>query len=206
MGSSFVLGLAATSATGSMTHAQPIPQRYKGEEPSGEDSTCKRRIQGPGFYHVGLFTTDMDATIRFYTEGFGFTRRYVWNKTRATEPLPTGEFIVLEFNIELLDLGDGNYLEVIGAGKPANELVGDYGLPLQHLALRVADTDAAYARAVAAGAKPHYFNLDNNVVWDGQPLNFVIKSINDDPPVNLRIGWVTGPNNEVIELVRNDVL
>ena len=204
MGSSFLLGLAATSAAGSMTHAQPIPQQYEGEEPSGENSTCRRPIKGPGFYHVGLFTADMDATIRFYTEGLGLIRRYAWNQTRATEPLPTGEFFMfpVPLRIELLDFGDGNYLEVFDIGKPASELTGDYNLPLNHLALRVPDVDTAYARVVSAGAKPH-FNKNNGVEWDGQPLNF---QINGNPPVDFRLAFVKGINNEIIELASNDVL
>ena len=57
-----------------------------------------------------------------------------------------------------------------------------------HFCLRVADTDASYARALAAGAKPR--------------LEPVTRRLSDDPLVEARIAFVTGPSGETIELVK----
>src|SRR6476646_7622925 len=57
---------------------------------------------GFGFHHVALRAMDFDRTLRFYTEGLGFTVRH--------------EFAV-EGRIDraaFLDAGDGRYLEVFG--------------------------------------------------------------------------------------------
>lgn len=200
MGSSFLMGYAVSSATGSLIHAQSTSKPDKEAEYSIkegiEDKQQEKQSQGMRLYHVGLFAADMDATIRFYTEAFGLTRRYSWNRTIATEPFPSGEFFKIPYRIEFLDFGDGSYLEVFDLGKPPNELVGDYNLPLNHIALRVPDVDAAYARALNAGAKPFSMKVDD-LEWKGQPLSFKIYG---NPPLELRLAWVMGPNNEAIEL------
>src|ERR1700704_4715535 len=102
---------------------------------------------GPGFHHVALRATDFDRTLRFYTEGLGFAVRH--------------EFAI-EGRIDraaFLDAGDGRYLEVFGPGstvqsdgrrrRPEEERTEG---ALLHFCLRVIDTEAAYNRALAAGA------------------------------------------------------
>jgi glyoxylase I family protein len=93
-------------------------------------------IPGCGFHHVAIRAADFDATVRFYTEGFGFRPAYNWGDgdKRAV----------------LLDTGDGNYLEVFAGGQKSDETPPDR--PILHFALRTNDTDAALERARAAGA------------------------------------------------------
>lgn len=200
MGSSFLMGFAMSSAIDSSIYAQSTSKPDKKAE-----SFIKGKIENrqqikqkrtSGFYHVGLFAADLDATVRFYTEAFGLIRRYSWTQTKSIEQTSTGEFFKFPFRIEFLDFGDGSYLEVFDLGKPPNELVGDYRLPINHFALRVSDIDDSYARAISAGAKPYNFNIDDKK-WDGQPLSF---TINGNPPITLRIAFVLGPNNEIIEI------
>lgn len=200
MSSSFLLGCAASSATGSLMYAQQAREtaltgEYLSKETTKDRQQTKQR-QTSGFYHVGLFAADLDATVRFYTKAFGLTRKYNWKQTKAIESTSMGEFFMFPFRIELLDFGDGSYLEVFELGKPPSELVGDYRLPVNHFAMRVPDIDAAYARAIAAGAKPYNFDV-NGLKWDGQPLSF---RLNGNPSVTLRIAFVLGLNNEIIEL------
>lgn len=192
IGSSFLVGLAATSAT--MVHAQSDPEQ-------DERKKSKKRIHGPGFHHIALFAVDVDATIRFYTDGLGCQRRYGW--TEATTTLPTGEVFTVTRRVELVDFGDHNYVEVIAGGKPANERTG-YDT-FNHLALRTPDADATYARAIDAGAQPFNYMFGNQV-WDGRPSDFILNGENGEGSLTVRLAYLQGINNEVIELVQNDVL
>jgi glyoxylase I family protein len=141
---------------------------------------------GFGFHHVAIRATDFDRTVRFYTEGLGYTVR-------------------LEFAIEgridraaFLDVGDGRYLEVFGPGSTV-QAEGRRRRPeeertegaLLHFCVRVPDTDAAYARAIAAGGRPRGV----------EPRTVVLRR---DPLVEGRIAFVTGPAGEVIEFLQSE--
>ena len=131
----------------------------------------------PGFHHAALRVRDFDATLRLYQDGFGFVHRFGWGAgdSRAA----------------MLDTGDGNYLEVFaGSKRPLGEDAPEGAL--LHLALRTPDVDAAYARAIAAGARPQ--STPQDVVLDG------------DSPVPVRLAFVVGLDGEVIEFFQNDVL
>ena len=133
------------------------------------------RIKGPGFHHVAIRAYDFDATLKFYQEGFGFPRAYGWGSGDG--------------RAAMLDLGDGNYLEVF-AGRAAGVEIPEGGL--LHFALRVPDTDAAYARAMAAGA-----------ISQTEPKDV---TIDGDRPVTVRLAFVRGMNGEVIEFFQNEEL
>ena len=140
---------------------------------------------GPGFHHVALRATDFDRTLRFYVEGLGFTIRH--------------EFAV-EGRIDraaFLDAGDGRYLEIFGPGstvqsegrrrRPEEERTEGAML---HFCLRVTDTEAAYARALAAGGESRV-----------APRTAVLGK---DPLIEVRIAFVTGPEGEVIEFLQSE--
>ena len=93
------------------------------------------KIKGCGFHHVSMRVRDLYESIRFYTEGLGFTERFSWGQ----DPKRT----------VLLDTGDGNCFE-ISQGDPDQEH-GD-GI-FRHLALRANDCEAAIELARAAGAE-----------------------------------------------------
>lgn len=92
-------------------------------------------IAGGGFHHVSMRVRDLDATLRFYTEGLGFPARLSWG--------PAANRTIL------LDTGDGNYLEV-SAGE--SEGFNPEGV-IRHLAFRTTDCDKAIEAARAAGAE-----------------------------------------------------
>jgi glyoxylase I family protein len=131
--------------------------------------------RGPGFHHVALKVYDFDASMKFYQEGLGFTRAYGWGEgdSRAA----------------MLDTGDGNYVELFAGGKKPGE--PGTGI-IFHYAIRVADTDAAYARALAAGAA---VQSAPNIV-----------DIQGDRVVRVKIAFVYGPDGESIEFFENDEL
>ena len=131
----------------------------------------------PGFHHVALRVRDFEATLRLYQDGFGFVRRFGWGEG--------------DRQAAMLDTGDGNYLEVFaGSKRPPGEDAPEGAL--LHLALRTADVDAAYARAVAAGARSQ--SAPQDVVIDGEF------------PVPTRLAFVIGLDGEVIEFFQNDIL
>jgi glyoxylase I family protein len=134
-------------------------------------------IEGPGFHHVAIRASDFEATVKFYTEGLGFRRRYGWGE---------GDKRAI-----MLDTGDGNYLEVFAGGKRPTGEEPPEGAIL-HFALRVADTNTAFAKAVAAGARPTM-----------EPKDVPIEG---DYPVTFRIAFVKGPDGEVIEFFQNEEL
>jgi len=92
------------------------------------------KIGGGGFHHLALRANDFEATVKFYTEGLGFTEKTSWGEG--------------DKRITLLDSGDGNYLEVFAGGTGEVKPEGSYF----HVAFRSNDVDKAVAAAVAAGA------------------------------------------------------
>jgi len=144
-------------------------------------------MSNTGFHHVAIRAMDFDRTIEFYTQGLGFSVHY-----RFAVP---GRIDRAAF----LDAGDGRFIEVFDQGSTVQS-EGRRRRPdekptegaLLHFCLRVADVEAAYARALAAGAaariEPRTANLGG------------------DPPAEVRIAFVTGPNGEVIEFLNSEQL
>lgn len=145
----------------------------------------KAPASGNGFHHVAIRAIDFDATIRFYTEGLGF---------RVHVPFSVPGRID---RAAFLDAGDGRYVEVFGQGSNVQS-EGPRRAPGEaptegaqlHFCLRAADVDASYARAIAAGATSR--------------VEPVTRRLSEDPLVEVRIAFVTGPNGEVIEFLKSE--
>ena len=141
----------------------------------------------PAFHHVALRATDFDRTVKFYTEGLGFR---VHHEFAVPGRIDRAAF---------LDAGDGRYVEIFGPDSSVQS-EGRRRAPgeertegaLLHFCLRVADTDAAYARALAAGAESRVAPRTS--------------TLNRDPLVEVRIAFVTGPEGEVIEFLQSEQL
>ncbi|HGE70386.1 TPA: VOC family protein [Candidatus Poribacteria bacterium] len=95
-------------------------------------SGTNKKLFGGGFHHVFLKVSDIEKSIKFYTEVLGFIEKTSWG-TGA------GKMV-------LLDTGDGNYFE-LGQGD-ANE-----GGRYQHVALRTDNCDKAIETVRQAGAE-----------------------------------------------------
>jgi len=134
-----------------------------------------RPVNGPGFHHVAIRAVDFDRSVTFYTEALGCTRAYGWGSRDG--------------RAAMMDIGSGDYIELFAGGKPIDQHSNS---PVIHFALRVDDVDAAFAKAVAAGA-----------VVDMEPKDVDLQG---EPVVRVRIAFVKGPDGEVIEFFQNEVL
>ena len=139
----------------------------------------------PGFHHVAIRALDFDESIRFYTDGLGFRVHFPFSIPGRID------------RAAFLDAGDGHFVEVFGDGSTVQS-EGRRRQPneertegaLLHFCLKVADTEASYARAMAAGAQSR---IEPRTV-----------RLSEDPLVEVRIAFVTGPNGEVIEFMRSE--
>ena len=145
----------------------------------------KSPAPAPGFHHVAIRAVDFDETIRFYTEGLGFSVHFPFSVPGRID------------RAAFLDAGDGRFVEVFGQGstvqsegrrRRADEEPTEGAL--LHFCLRVADTPAAYRRALAAGARSRV-----------EPVS---RQLGQDPLVEVCIAFVTGPNGEVIEFMQSE--
>ncbi len=127
-------------------------------------NTC---IPGCGFHHLALRVRDFDKSYKFYTETLGFRLRTAWGEGDG--------------RVALLDLGDGGYLELF-AGRTTEEAQGIFW----HVALKVDDVDAAYARAMAAGCED-YRTPREALLGDGE-----VK-------IAVRLAFVRGFDGELLE-------
>lgn len=139
---------------------------------------------GNCFHHVAIRAVDFDATVKFYTEGLGFRLHFPFAIPGRID------------RAAFLDAGDGRFIEVFGQASNVQS-EGRRREPgedrtegaLLHFCLRAADTDASYARALAAGATSR--------------IEPVTRRLGEDPLVEVRIAFITGPNGEVIEFLQS---
>src|SRR5437763_11602758 len=136
-----------------------------------------KTLGGGGFHHVAIRARDFDASVRFYTEALGFVEKIRWGGADGKKAI-------------MLDVGDGNYLEIFS--HRTESLASDTPEPpILHFAIRTTDTDAAIARARAAGA-----------VVTIEPKNVDIPSTPQVTPV--RLAFCKGPDGELIEFFQNE--
>lgn len=140
---------------------------------TGTNST----IGGGGFHHVAINARDFDKSVAFYKDVMGFATKIAWDHegNRAI----------------MLDVGDGNYLEIFEAkGAPP----ADGAQQILHFAIRTTDPDAALERARAAGCEVTM-----------EPTDIDIAATKGPNPVPVRICFFKGPDGELIELFKNEL-
>ena len=129
--------------------------------------TEKNKIPGAGYHHIAIKASDYERSLTFYRDGLGFTEAVSWGEgdSRAC----------------MLDLGDGNYLELFAGGPPEGRPEGDW----VHYCLRTSDCDKAYQTVVDAGA---------TIVSEPNDV-----SIPSEPPLKIRNCFFKGPDGELLE-------
>ncbi len=119
-----------------------------------------------GYHHIGLMVKDAEKSLNFYTEGLG---------GEVTFSFPMGD---TGSTIYLVDLGGHAVVEIIPRGNGEAEANAHWA----HIALNTADTRAAYALALAAGA------TSRSEPRDGKLGTMAVCN-----------AFVLGPDGEVIE-------
>ncbi len=137
--------------------------------------STNRALSSAGVHHIAVRARDYDKSFAFYTDGLGFTPAHQWKQgeTRAA----------------LLDIGDGNYLELFEARPdqmPPPGAATPEAWPLLHLALRSADVDrdTEIVRALGAPVTVQPTSVDIN----GKAI---------------RIAFFLGPDGEVLEFFQH---
>lgn len=127
-------------------------------------------IKGMGFHHIALRCKDFDKSLQFY-KAIGCKVAVLWGEAPHCSAM--------------VDVGDGGRIELFSDGVEEKTEIDTQSGEWLHLALTADDPDAAFATAIAAGAKEKF-----------APYDALISS---NPPMPLRIAFVYGPDGEVIE-------
>ncbi len=138
-------------------------------------------MHGGGFHHIALRAWDFEATLKFYIEGLGFTRKYGWGSDERQNGGKDSRAV-------MLDTGDGNYLEVFaGAAAPRSDDAPED--TIFHFALRTTNCREALERARQAGA---VVTIEPKIV-----------EVKGDHTEYFHIAFCKGPDGEVIEFFEN---
>ena len=127
-------------------------------------------LKGCGIHHIALNVSDFEKSLRFYTEGLGFQVYRQWGDPQR--------------RIAMIDVGDGCCMEIFSNAQPRTCVDTEAGNYI-HLAFRVPDTKAAFARALEFGAEPLT-----------EPKFVEIQS---DPVLPVWLSFVKGPDGEELE-------
>lgn len=130
-----------------------------------------------GIHHVAIRVRDFDASYAFYTDILGLAEKIHWGEAprRAV----------------MLDLGDGNYLEMFERADQAPPPAGHEPVIL-HFAIRTTRLDDALERARAAGCEVTM-----------EPTDIDIQARQGVHPVH--IAFFKGPDGELVELFENEL-
>jgi len=126
-----------------------------------------------GFHHTAIRVVDFDRCLAFYHE-LGIQTARSWGEAPK--------------RAAMLDVGDGNYVEVFEGGEAEAPSEGR----MIHYALRTPDVDAAHSAALSAGAVERMAPKDVEIPSHQGPL-----------PV--RISFVVAPAGEIIEFFQNSL-
>lgn len=136
-------------------------------------------LGGGGLHHVAIRTTDLDASIKFYTEVLQMKVVTAWSPD--------------ERSFVHLDAGDGSIVELMQDDR-AVEPAAERGVHW-HFALRTTRIEEAMAAVEAAG-------MEITVPVKSATLNNTATNPPSEMPI--KIAFFIGPSGEVVELFQND--
>jgi catechol 2,3-dioxygenase-like lactoylglutathione lyase family enzyme len=149
-------------------------------------------------YHVGLWTNDHDAAIRFYLEAFDgklLTVPFELSGERAERLYRTPGVRMLVCHIEF---PDGGGVELCRPLAPSREMPlreSRNGIPLPHVGLRMKEIERAYAAVEPAGGR-----ILSDLIWSVSPDSGRMVFFCEDPDGNV-VEVVTSGFEESIALI-----
>jgi catechol 2,3-dioxygenase-like lactoylglutathione lyase family enzyme len=146
-----------------------------------------------GLDHIALRAYDIDATVEFYTQALGFRFLCAWSApdrgVKRAVFLDAGDDRIIElFDAESTPPG-GSARALDAAHRPDDDERGRSAV-LVHFAIRTDDPVTLFERAVAAGARPLMAPTRIEAV--------------SETSMTLHVGFIYGPNDEVIEFIQRD--
>lgn len=127
-------------------------------------------IKGIRYAHAAIVAKDFDRSLQFY-RALGFTPYVSWGEGTK--------------KIMLLDIGNGEKLELFAKGSDEYSPMGKW----LHVAFAVENVEAAYERALAAGAKS--LIPPKEMPLESEPFR-----------ITLQVAFVEGPDGEQIEFCK----
>ena len=127
-------------------------------------------IPNLGFHHIGLKCTDIEKSLAMY-QALGMKEVVRWGE---------GSRLVV-----MLDIGDGGRIELFANGSEDFSANGKW----IHFAMGVADVDAAYETALAAG-------------FASKTAPKVVALSSLPQPMHINVAFVKGPDGEEVEFFR----
>lgn len=125
-----------------------------------------------GLFHIGIYTKDMDVSIRFYEKMFGFIREWRGNVDHPTGKVEAAVLRLGDCVVELVRPADLNY-------------VSNMAGPIQHFALKVDGLEMLMEVIEAKGVTFSFEGLETLETFRN----------------GIRHAFLFGPSNERIELV-----
>ena len=137
-----------------------------------------------GFHHAAVRAKDFDASVAFYTNVLGMTPAVGWDMSNSQRAI-------------MLDVGDGNYLEIFERPDAPDTPLSPEP-PLLHLALRTETLEATLHAVRDAGMEvtmePKTIDIQNTSTLGGKP-----------GLIPFFIAFFRGPDGEHIELFQSDL-
>lgn len=127
-------------------------------------------VRGCGFHHIAIRTGDWNKSLRFWTQGLGFTPKIEWGEAPSRACM--------------LDTGDGNYLEIFERPSTPAPTSGEEPIIL-HFAFRADDCEQAVEKARAAGGEV--------------TLEPKFPDVFDAIGIKAKIAFIKGPDGEICE-------
>lgn len=132
-------------------------------------------LSGCGIHHIALRASDLERSIRFYTQALGFQVIARWLEGPET--------------IAMLDTGNGSILEIFHGGDAGDHNWDKTAGAMFHLAFGVDDVEIAFRRALEHGAACKIPPQDVDLPAQPQALH-------------VHNAFVYGPDGEVLEFFR----
>ena len=137
-------------------------------------------LKNAGFHHVALASSDFDRSMRFYCDLLGCRPKMLWGAE--------------DCRAVMLDLGDGNYIELFEKPETAD---APPQARLLHLCLRCDNLDQVVERVRAS--------LDEygiTITVEPKDVPVANRAEGGKPVITVRLAFFTGPDGEIIELMQ----